>query len=616
MWYATAVVGVLLAAGSYTPLASVLVHIPLFGGERLQNRNAALIDLALAVLLGYFVDDLVGARERTAPGPLRTRTRRLLALLPLVASLALVAYAWASPVAMQHRLHLLVVSPGFFGALNGYLVPALVTAVAVGAFVLLERRLGRSLATAAIAVILVADLGIFVATASYATSPVSSYGAGSPTAARLAGLVGPSGRLAIYDPIFQTPANDPEAVNQLGLTDLNILQKIPSVQGYGSAVSGVYQQVTGTHQLEYLDEGRLAGASFDTLDLRTLLSPAVFFGEDIPPHSPIPVAGAPNVTADGLPGSTAGTPSTPPFPTGPWVLAPGGTARWVLAAPQTVTRLTVVVNPQLDGRPRTVRVAIGETAAPPAVPPGAGASGTARVGADGSGLATRPHFVTAPVVNGQAHVTFAPQRANTVLVGNPAPGTAVVGAVVVVTRNPDTRVLLDGSLQGALAPPHWVYADTIHGFSAWTNTRTRGLAWLQPVADRTPSTADIAPGRVREASPVDAARPTFLVTSRGGSRLVWSEGYSPGWSARIEPLDGGQPRIVATQPFGLVQTVRLPAGRFRIVLAYSPRSVRVGMATSMAAGIAMLLLAILLAAWPFLTRRRLLTRHPPPARLT
>jgi len=68
VWYALIIEGILLSAGANTPLGHVLVDIPLYGGQRLQNRNAVIVDIALAVLLAVFVDVL---RPRAAaPGAL------------------------------------------------------------------------------------------------------------------------------------------------------------------------------------------------------------------------------------------------------------------------------------------------------------------------------------------------------------------------------------------------------------------------------------------------------------------------------------------------------------------------------------------------------------------
>ena len=63
-----ALAGVVLALGGNTPLGRVLVHLPLFGDQRLQSRNILVADLALAVLLAYWADSPFGERSRQ-PGP-------------------------------------------------------------------------------------------------------------------------------------------------------------------------------------------------------------------------------------------------------------------------------------------------------------------------------------------------------------------------------------------------------------------------------------------------------------------------------------------------------------------------------------------------------------------
>ena len=69
VWHVIAVVGVVLALGGNTPLGPVLRHIPLFGDQRLQSRNIIIADLALAVLLAYWVDRWTAApRPAGVPG--------------------------------------------------------------------------------------------------------------------------------------------------------------------------------------------------------------------------------------------------------------------------------------------------------------------------------------------------------------------------------------------------------------------------------------------------------------------------------------------------------------------------------------------------------------------
>ena len=68
VWHVVALAGVVLALGGNTPFGSLLVHLPLFGGQRLQSRNILVADLALAVLLAYWADHpFVERSQRTRP---------------------------------------------------------------------------------------------------------------------------------------------------------------------------------------------------------------------------------------------------------------------------------------------------------------------------------------------------------------------------------------------------------------------------------------------------------------------------------------------------------------------------------------------------------------------
>ncbi|MGH9100246.1 MAG: hypothetical protein ACRDV8_08465, partial [Acidimicrobiales bacterium] len=63
VWELVGAAGLLLALGDHTPLWHVLVHVPLLGGERLQSRGTLVVDLALAVLLAYWLDGWAGSRS-------------------------------------------------------------------------------------------------------------------------------------------------------------------------------------------------------------------------------------------------------------------------------------------------------------------------------------------------------------------------------------------------------------------------------------------------------------------------------------------------------------------------------------------------------------------------
>ena len=169
-----ALAGIVLALGGNTPVGSLLVHLPLFGSQRLQSRNILIADLALAVLLAYWADQPFRAGSRRF---LRVRGRRgpdletVLALLPPLAVLAVVTLGlcWGAGL-----LRWLRVSPGatsLDGLLKPGLVPYVLIAVGAIAFVIVGRRLRPVARSRWLAGFVLADLVVFTLLAVVAVLP-------------------------------------------------------------------------------------------------------------------------------------------------------------------------------------------------------------------------------------------------------------------------------------------------------------------------------------------------------------------------------------------------------------------------------------------------------------
>ena len=77
VWHVMALAGVVLALGGNTPLGDLLYHLPLFGDQRLQSRNILVVDLALAVLLGYWADQPFSGERGVGVSRVRAGRRRL-----------------------------------------------------------------------------------------------------------------------------------------------------------------------------------------------------------------------------------------------------------------------------------------------------------------------------------------------------------------------------------------------------------------------------------------------------------------------------------------------------------------------------------------------------------
>jgi hypothetical protein len=164
---------------------------------------------------------------------------------------------------------------------------------------------------------------------------------------------------------------------------------------------------------------------------------------------------------------------------------------------------------------------------------------------------------------------------------------------VAVTRRPDERLLLDGSLQGALPPPHWRLAAPIGPFIVFNNEQARGSAWLQSPTSSSPSDAIDPNGTVTTGATLTTGSETMHVVAHRPVLLVRSTTYAPGWIAKVVPLGGGSARSLSVRQFGLVQAIELPAGSFRVSWQYAPAGLVAGTLASGAGAIIMLVLVAL-----------------------
>jgi hypothetical protein len=574
VWYVMGLVGVLLALGTSTPIGRLLVQIPLYGGQRLQNRNAVIFDLALAVLLGFFVDDLVGLRrdaDHRAPQPLAlldTVPRRLLAALPVVGCVGLVVVAYLNPIGLQLRLGVTVPVDDLFRRLTPYLGVTVALAVAIGGFAFIAHRLTHASRVVLVVVLAGADLGVYLANASYATAP-SAVLAGSTAMSRQLAQLSGGGRFALYDPL-DIGATEGQSSSELGKPDTNVLRGISSIQGYGSIVSGLYQNETNTHSLGDLNPAVLRNGLANELDLRVFLTLPVYLEEGLPPNSPIPVAGVARSASSGASGPAA-TPAPAPLASGPWVVAPSSSDDWLLASASTIRRVTIILNRTAGQMPRVIDIALER--------PGQAA-----------------HFAAEPVVDGRA-AFVSPDRglAEAVVVRDPGSAAVTVGAVVVVTQNPDDRILLDGSLQGSLTAPRWDYDGHLGPYTVFINHDVDGSAWLQSAGSRTLTGAQPGLGSVVTTSESTSGEEKMLVVAKRPSLLVRSVAFEPGSTAQLTPK-GGSVRRLAVRRLGLIQAVQIPAGNYQVTWSYAPQSVVLGVLFSLGSLIVvMVVIAVFIA---------------------
>ncbi len=257
--------GLVLTLGTTIPLGHLTIHLPLFGNERLQNRNAVIFDLPLAFLVAYLVEDL-GETASAVRGVLRS-WRGLVVLLPSLACVALCVDAFIRPASFARRFQ----SPGLshaLGELRPYFIATIAFAVATAAAILLAAHLHPKAARILVSAVILGDVAIYSLNASYNLTAQSVVATSTPLSQGLNAYTGPTGRFALYNPGFDSPGGSTDQLVELGATDANILHSDPSVQGYGSIVNGIYQDATSTHYFQNLAPSAIASTVADELDLR------------------------------------------------------------------------------------------------------------------------------------------------------------------------------------------------------------------------------------------------------------------------------------------------------------------------------------------------------------
>ena len=400
VWEVVAAVGALLALGSTTPLGPLLAHIPLYGGQRIQSRNLLEVDLALAFLLGFWLDTWLAAptTKAQAAGRGGRLTTAVATALPGLAAAGLVMWSLVSAGGLLQGLGARAAHGPIPAGYYATVAPFLVIAVACVGLALMGPRLsGRRRATAMVSFVVI-DLVVLTATSVVAVaggpapssgSDPTSGGQGSiPVPIRTAGVSGVGatprdvlripGRFAIYDPGLV----DVPALNTAGEPDRNIWTGGYSVQGYSSLVDGVYAATTGSHAANGEGQNTLSptavgDSTLDQLDTSILLTPSVSLVGASGRRSP---TGARSLHRGSVASWYLGTPhaidsvSIPAHAGGSvagaeiGLQSPGGSVTWHPAALRSGT-----LEARFPGRPRSRRrpgPRRGRPAGSPRAPPG------------------------------------------------------------------------------------------------------------------------------------------------------------------------------------------------------------------------------------------------------
>ena len=198
-------------------------------------------------------------------------------------------------------------------------------------------------------------------------------------------------------------------------------------------------------------------------------------------------------------------PNIPPF-----LLGAGLASDWMLPGPIALDSLTVILVPYHHKLPGSVSVGILNSKEQ--------ITEERQVRVVGSGAELNLHGRPAYGIRVEA-----------------ASGTpAAVGAVAVTTARPWTWdmarsaavLVLNGILQGVLEPPHWRYQTDIGGLPVFTNTFTRGAAWLEPAGSESALVAPLPGAGATTPSVEPWQDPVTLVSTPRPAVLVRSAAYA------------------------------------------------------------------------------------------
>ena len=96
---------------------------------------------------------------------------------------------------------------------------------------------------------------------------------------------------------------------------------------------------------------------------------------------------------------------------------------------------------------------------------------------------------------------------------------------------------------------------------------------------------------------------TDVVDTDVSATVVRSEAYLPGWSVRATPVGGGTSRTLRVFAAGLLQGVRVPAGRWTLTFSYWPPGLTAAGLAS-AAGVVAVLAVSGVRVWWWRRRKR------------
>lgn len=504
------VVGLFAAWGQYTPLGHLFRHIPEYGSTRLQSRNIIVVDVAVAVLLGWWLNRLQARKYEQASV---VGARRWLTVAPAVAVLGLCAAVLLWGPRVVRTFGVLPQQASLASQLR--LSEGLHFVVALAALATVLWWIRSKHALRLLLGVLTVDLAVFLL-----LSATSIFGGGAPTEpsrTHALALFGKVGRTALID----EGGTHTNYFHALGTPNMNVFTGVPSVQGYGSLISTIYN-ATGTHPQSALDPCQLADGTFHQLRLSVIAITSRLLAQNTqvpPPTVTNCKSPQPGPRADRYFGRVLRVRS----------ISLHGRGNQPVA--RAMVSLTL-----LDDRGRDVGRARGRVGANQM---------TFTFGGSGPRAAGFELSATSPIAVGDARVSDA----------NPS--------------LPTWR--LDSPFQEALDSSAWRLTKTVGNISIFRSTSIRPPAWLAPGA----TNAKVS--RIHSAIWGD----TWVnVRTDRTVALIRSMAYLPGWRATAFNLKTGASRPLSVRRNGLIQQVSVPPGTWTIHFHYHAPYIELGLATT------------------------------------
>lgn len=258
-------VSALLSLGNYTPLESVMLHVPIYNKQRLPSRN----------IIGFEISMLVPAMAGLEALVLRKVSKRFVKTIAFVFAVAAGGLIFGMVLGGTGALYAFDGS-GTLNPFGALLTVSLLPAILILAFAFVYSRPSKDrtirLSIAAIVAIDLISFDLFSYTTSGLSNSVST-AKGSLATAFTTFMKKERGRFAIYDPNLFYYFDEVK----VGIPDLNTYNQIPSIQGYGSLSLANYEAATGSHQQATLTPTLPSSSLFSLLEGKVLLTGVLYF---------------------------------------------------------------------------------------------------------------------------------------------------------------------------------------------------------------------------------------------------------------------------------------------------------------------------------------------------